>query len=140
MCQPGAPVHWKPPSFLHFPFLFPSQAPVEEIVPLLLLLLSPSPIFLLWLPLSCTLCRKHGLRSCFRHRMSNSPCRPTSSFLSFLGSLVHPSSRALALQASVPEGPTQDILVWGLTDSGTLWSRECLAESFLLRGLCSVQV
>lgn len=30
-------------SFLHFPFLLPSQAPVEETVPVLLLLLSPPP-------------------------------------------------------------------------------------------------
>lgn len=116
---------WKPPSFLHFPFLFPSQAPVEETVPLLLLL-SPSPIFFLWLPLSCTLFRKHGPQSRFRHRMSSLPSTPTSSFLSFLGSLVYPPSEVWAMQASIPEGPPQDILVWGFTDSGTLWNRDCL--------------
>lgn len=118
---------WKPPSFLHFPFLFPSQAPVEETV-LLSVLSSRSPIFLLWLPLSCTLFRKHGLQSRFRHRVSGLPCIPTSSFLSFLGSLVYPPSEVWAMQASIPERPPQDILVWGFTDSGTLWNRDCLAS------------
>lgn len=89
--EPSAVVAgWKLPSSLHFPLLSHSQALVEEMVCVLLLLLSLPPSsslsFLFPVPsVGSVNCRGH-----FRNRMSCLPCRPTSSFLSFLGSLVHP--------------------------------------------------
>lgn len=79
---------------------------------------------------------------CLETRGAALLCRPTSSFLRYLGSSAHPPDRGRGPSALFPQWPFpgHPCLGFGRLGGGVLWNRKCSVESFLLRTSLSLPV